>query len=54
MSSGIFDLTEEILHTLLDAATRPEDDPDYELQEAEVASYVATLRLIAFAREVGI
>lgn len=45
-----YDLAEEILNTLVDAATRGEDDPDYELQEAEVASYQATLDLIATTR----
>ncbi len=45
-----YELTEEVLHTLIDAATRGEDDPDYEQQEAEVASYLATLDLIASTR----
>lgn len=44
-------LAEEILHVLIDAATRGEDDPDYELQQAEVASYEATLDLIASTRK---
>lgn len=54
MGRGIFDLTEEILYHLIDSCTRGEDDPDYELQEAERESYEATLQLIAIAQEVGI
>lgn len=45
-----YDLAEEILNVLIDSATRSEDDPDYELQQAEVASYQATLDLIASTR----
>jgi hypothetical protein len=48
---GKYDLTEEILYILIDAATRGEDDPDYELQEEERTSYEATLVLIEKARQ---